>query len=270
MKALIAQSAQRTRDHLAALVPGVARREVGMRRQAAVKQHWDLHALTMLTPRTGLAIDAGANIGIYTSVLAERFDAVWSFEPNPTLVPRLRALRIANAAVFPMALGNETARSTLTVPVVNGRTISGLGHIGSSSTQANHFDIVVVPLDALDPPPVSLMKVDVEGFEESMLAGAKSVLERDHPDVLIEIEERHNPGGVARIMSVLADFGYEGWFGFAGNLVPAVTFESQMHQRLLNGAAADFGRYAHMFVFSADARSELVQTAGRALKEQSV
>jgi FkbM family methyltransferase len=270
MKALIAQTTQRTRDHVAALVPGVARREVGVRRRAAEKHHWDLRALTMLTRRSGLAIDAGANIGIYTSVLAERFDAVWSFEPNPTLVPRLKALRISNAEVFPLALGNETMRSTLTVPVVDGRTISGLGHLGSSVAPANQFDIVVVPLDSLSPPHISLMKVDVEGFEESMLDGSRSVLERDNPDVLIEIEERHNPGGVARVVKLLAAIGYEGWFGFAGKLLPAEAFESQTHQELFIGNAADFGRYGHMFVFSADPKSELVRAASRALHEQSV
>ena len=268
MKALIAQTTQRTRDHLAALVPGVARREVGMRRQAAVKHQWDLHALTMLTRRTGLAIDAGANIGIYTSVLAERFDAVWSFEPNPTLVPRLQALRISNVSVFPAALGNETARATLTVPVVDGRTISGLGHLGPSAARANQFDIVVVPLDSLSPPQISLVKVDVEGFEESMLGGSKSVLQRDHPDMLIEIEERHNPGGVARIVNVLVALGYEGWFGFAGKLVSAETFESQTHQELVNGKAAHSERYGYMFVFSTDPKSELVRAASRALNEQ--
>jgi FkbM family methyltransferase len=268
MKALIAQTTQRARDHVAALVPGVARREVGMRRQAALKHQWDLHALTMLTRRSGIAIDAGANIGIYTSVLAERFDAVWSFEPNPTLVPRLQALRISNTAVFPLALGNETMRSTLAVPVVDGRTISGLGHLGSSAAPANQFDIVVVPLDSLSPPHISLVKVDVEGFEESMLNGSKSVLQRDHPDVLIEIEERHNPGGVARIVNMLAAIGYEGWFGFAGKLVPAETFESQAHQELVNGKAAHSARYGHMFVFSAEPKSELVRAASRALSEQ--
>ncbi len=270
MKARIARTAQRSRDHVAALVPGVARREVGMRRQAAVRHHWDLRALTMLPRRAGLAIDAGANIGIYTSVLAERFDAVWSFEPNPTLVPRLLALRISNAAVFPMALGNETVRSTLTVPVVDGRTISGLGHLGASAAPANQFDIVVVPLDSLSPPPVSLVKIDVEGFEESMLAGCRSVLQRDHPDVLIEIEERHNPGGVARVVNVLAAIGYEGWFGFAGKLLPAGTFESQTHQELVDGQAANFKRYGHMFIFSADPKSSLLTAAGRALNEQPV
>ena len=188
-------------------------------------------------------------------MLAERFDAVWSFEPNPTLVPRLQALRISNASVFPMALGNETMRSTLTVPVIDGRTISGLGHLGPSADAANQFDIVVVPLDSLAPPRLSLVKIDVEGFEESMLDGSKTVLQRDHPDVLIEIEEQHNPGGVARIVNALAAIGYVGWFGFEGKLLPTEKFESRTHQELFNGKAAHSERYGHMFVFSADPKA---------------
>jgi hypothetical protein len=112
------------------------------------------------------------------------------------------------------------------------------------------------------------VKVDVEGFEESMLNGSTSVLQRDSPDVLIEIEERHNPGGVARVVKVLGAIGYEGWFGFAGKLLRAEAFESQIHQELANGKAAHSRRYGHMFVFSTDPKSELLRAAIRALNEQ--
>ena len=69
-------------------------------------------------------------------------------------------------------------------------------------------------------------------------------------------------------MNSLAAIGYEGWFGFAGKLVPAETFASQTHQELVNGKAAHPERYSYMFVFSADPRSELVRAASRALNEQ--
>jgi hypothetical protein len=38
---------------------------------------------------------------------------------------------------------------------------------------------------------VGFLKIDVEGFESAVLAGAERVLERDRPSLLLEIEDRH-------------------------------------------------------------------------------
>jgi hypothetical protein len=38
---------------------------------------------------------------------------------------------------------------------------------------------------------VSFIKVDVEGFEPSVIAGATRTIDRDRPSLLLEIEDRH-------------------------------------------------------------------------------
>ena len=53
-------------------------------------------------------------------------------------------------------------------------------------------------LDDMILPTVGLIKIDVEGHEEAVLRGARGIIQRDHPRLMIEIEERHNEGAISR------------------------------------------------------------------------
>ena len=46
-------------------------------------------------------------------------------------------------------------------------------------------------LDEENLPPVGFIKIDVEGHEFSVLQGAIQTLQKDRPNLLIEIEEQH-------------------------------------------------------------------------------
>ena len=51
--------------------------------------------------------------------------------------------------------------------------------------------------------PVGFIKVDVEGHEEEVIDGGFRVIARDHPVLLIEIEERHRHGALPQHSGVL-------------------------------------------------------------------
>ena len=63
-------------------------------------------------------------------------------------------------------------------------------------------------LDSFGFASVGLIKIDAEGHEEAVLKGAADTLSRWRPSLIVEIEERHNPGGLARIRALFGGMGY--------------------------------------------------------------
>jgi FkbM family methyltransferase len=140
-------------------------------------------------------IDVGAHVGITTMVMARlagETGHVHAFEPNPicraALIDHLKLNRLSGrATVNPLAVGE---RETTT-------TFYAVGTSGISSLSDAHVDDTAqrmeVPMTTLDlycesnniQP--SLIKIDVEGFEFSVLNGARRVLSECRPNLLIEL-----------------------------------------------------------------------------------
>ena len=159
---------------------------------------------SLVRPGT-VAIDVGANLGQYSVVMAQalRGDGfVLAFEPNPLAYEELlRGVRRMRILPMPLALSSQAGTSTLTVPTdEDGELQIQLGSLshregGGGSRQ---FEVRVQTLDAYLPlieAPVSVIKVDVEGFELEVLRGAKGLRERERPPLVLEIEHRHQPQG---------------------------------------------------------------------------
>lgn len=150
-------------------------------------------ARTLAAP-AGLFVDVGANIGFHSLMLASvrpRLDII-AFEPHPELHALLRANVAANRAdliaVEPVALSDREDRR----PFYLNRS-----HM-SASLEANfdpaHAGVVTVPVTTLDAylarrggaPGRFLLKVDVEGHESALLAGAHTTLRACRPDIIME------------------------------------------------------------------------------------
>lgn len=156
---------------------------------------------------TYLFVDAGASTGSF-SLLARYHPRmlVYAYEPNPRAYQVLNANVALNGlsgtvSVFDFALGKVAGRARLQVPadprwmavattaapeMVRKR---GLEWAKSSSKHPGLLvDVVrldqVVLFSAVD-----FMKVDVEGAELMVLRGARAILERDHPGLLVEFQE---------------------------------------------------------------------------------
>src|SRR5438046_2471357 len=74
-----------------------------------------------------IAVDVGANDGVYTHAFARTGAIVEAFEPQPRCVDVLRAYvrRRPNVHVHGEALGAADSRGVLRVPVREGRIVSG-------------------------------------------------------------------------------------------------------------------------------------------------
>ena len=151
-----------------------------------------------------LVIDAGANVG-YMSVLAATAGArVIAFEPNPELLPILRQNAGTKVDVRPVGLGARRHSSTFITPDASARN-TGLGRLGSETERGG----VAVEVDTLDAAlagqTASIMKLDVEGAELSVLEGADAAL-RERRLRHIIFEDHHGAG--SPVMAHLLDRGY--------------------------------------------------------------
>lgn len=153
-----------------------------------------------------VAIDAGANLGLFAGVLARGSSRVIAFEPNPQCAAHLRSLRLRNCEVVEAALSNTAGRTLLRVPVGSGDEMHTFGSIevandlrAAGAVSVMTHDVERTTLDiALAArlaagEPVGFVKIDVEGHEMAVLEGAGDVIARNHPVLLIEVEFRHSP-----------------------------------------------------------------------------
>jgi hypothetical protein len=91
--------------------------------------------------------------------------------------------------------------------------------------------VALTTLDSFGFGEVGFFKIDVEGHEEPLLRGAEETLRRSSASVYIEIEERHNPGGLNRIVGWFADLGYtDVQFRQNGTMHPFAEFNLERDQ----------------------------------------
>ena len=172
-------------------------------------------ALSELRPGDWV-IDAGANVGLFASAFASavgRMGRVWAVEPLPANVERLRRLKEANDLqqldVLPVALASAAATGRLRLPAAPGG--SGFGSFVATWPSAGDVEVPTCRLDdlvaAADPGrPLRLVKIDVEGFESELVAGATSTLSRRRPLVLCEFHDPLLRAAGASSQRLLAQF----------------------------------------------------------------
>ena len=171
----------------------------------------ELRGLDQLVRPGDVCFDVGAGYGVYTFPLAALVGPsgqVHSFEPLPLPYRILSTLRKTVAAtqvrVYHAALGPRAGDQELTLPYRFGLPIHGWAHLRSGQVSAGRpisfsaTRTLITPVTTVDEvcreqriERVSFLKIDVEGFESSVLAGSEQVLERDRPSLLLEIEDRH-------------------------------------------------------------------------------
>jgi len=141
-----------------------------------------------------VVLDVGANIGCTSILFGERARRVIAFEPSPTTFQYLHRnignARLRNVELHNLALGATAGTSQLTFApsnrsggFVSDKTTTSAGHVTESISVRRLDDIAdELALDALD-----LIKLDVEGFEQSVLEGARATVARFRPAGAIEL-----------------------------------------------------------------------------------
>jgi FkbM family methyltransferase len=155
--------------------------------------------LRPLLPPEGVAIDVGAHGGQVTRLLSALVPRGQVVAVEPSSYAR-SVLRLAlllrgrrNVAVVAAALGAAPGVAVLATPL---KRAGAMGYGAASlapdaARPAVREAVAVVTLDALVAamalPRVDLLKIDVEGWEEAVLAGAAETLVRHRPALYLEV-----------------------------------------------------------------------------------
>jgi FkbM family methyltransferase len=160
-----------------------------------------------------VAIDVGANVGVYTVSAALRVGPagrVIAVEADDEYVPRLRSNLarngIGNTTVVACAAG--AADGEVELVIAADRAFSSIkplvSYRGAGLTRT-------VPMRRLDTiwadagePGVAAAKIDVEGAELEVLAGAERLLDRCRPALVVEVSDETEP----EVRRILAGHGY--------------------------------------------------------------
>ena len=154
---------------------------------------WDQHLVELfpkyVKPGTTV-IDAGAHIGVHTVPLARLVGSrgrVYAFEPQRKiyreLVYNLRLNKIENVVPLRYALGHTSGATEMNRADSSNEGATGVGQGGDR--------VEMRPLDSFGFRNVSLIKIDVEHFEDWVLEGAQLTILRSKPVILIEIMGGH-------------------------------------------------------------------------------
>lgn len=221
----------------------------------------ELHLLEFLCRRDQDAIDVGANDGSYVHFLRRHARQVIAFEPMPSLAQALSHKFGRGVKVEPVALSDTAGTVALRMPVVDGMTVTGCSTVSAAAagTYPGHraIDVPMARLDSVYDGNVGFIKIDVEGHEQAVLDGAALTISRCRPRLLVEIDERLSPGGLARAKAFFRQLDYQGYFVQSGHLEPVARFSTATMQRrsdlpVLTAPLQQrqrFGRYIYNFIF---------------------
>jgi FkbM family methyltransferase len=187
-----------------------------------------------------VVVEVGANIGTHTVGLAQAVGdsgAVIAFEPQ-RFVFQLLCANIAlngllNVHTRFCALGASSG--TINVPMFDFSAVNNVGGLiigGDSGEQ-----VALEALDGMGFQRIKLLKIDVEGMEADVLAGAAQTIRNCQPVIYIENEFKDKSG---QLIGMLQDLGYRMWwhlppmynpanfFGNARNIFPGIVSKNML------------------------------------------
>lgn len=177
--------------------------------------------LARVTPPGGTVLDVGAHIGFLSLFFAHRVGPegrVFAFEPGPNNLPYLirNARARTNLTVVPQGAGDTEGKRTFYTETLTGQNNSFLHDFDifdkyrrmafDPRIRVKEEQVEVVTVDGFtrrERIRPDLIKIDVEGFEEPVLRGARETLVRCRPILMVEIQTRKEEA-----LTLLSGLGY--------------------------------------------------------------
>ena len=194
---------------------------------------------------SGLCLDIGANIGNHALYFAERFNRVFSFEPNPIFCSVMRASlalnQIDNVVLFETGLSDKEAELDYEMLVGS----LGESHFSDgvkSPTETNQSRIMVLQVCRGDTilaensvTDLTLIKIDVEGHELEALIGLRNTICNSRPLILFESHPEWDAVGAEKVLELLRSYGYDYIYSYDGPINPFRGAAAKLIYRLVMG-----------------------------------
>jgi len=181
--------------------------------------------LWQLAGKGDIVLDIGANIGYMSQLLSHRVGKngmVYSFEPNPLIIPRLKknislVQYPTNIHLYTIGLSDKSGSAELVLPDFFADN-EGVAFISEESGNLNHIRIHLDRLDNIDvfaDVRIKVAKLDIEGHELKMLQGANRLLNEGRIENIVYEDHQSYPSEVSLF---LQSKGYvifrieKGWF----------------------------------------------------------
>lgn len=184
--------------------------------------------ITSLSPTDGVAMDVGANKGIYTTLLADKFSLVYAIEPHPKNIEDLaRAVSgKSNVTIRQGVIGTHDGKHTLfTTSNPGGHSIES--ELADSKRWGHNHDSTLDvdgwTLDSFSNDNVKFIKCDIEGGESEIFFHGTNFFKQNKPTIILETHR------VEFDWKILVDF-FKG-FGYtvyddAGNVVDDMKYDN--------------------------------------------
>lgn len=167
---------------------------------------------------SGDVVSGGAFVGDFLPAISAALAPgalVHSFEPNPmsrTAAQVTIAMnRLENIRLHPVAVGAAQATLPLKVTRPSGEAMGGMSRIVETPQDGVTVEVPVMRLDDLidDSRRVSVLHLDVEGHEWPALEGARALIARSRPMLVLEATRFRQVRGLrARLTALVPDLGY--------------------------------------------------------------
>jgi FkbM family methyltransferase len=164
---------------------------------------WEARTIEFITShcKGGDIVHAGTFFGDFLPALASALTGsgkVWAFEPNPEsyrcAAITIQLNQLSNVELINAGLGERSGAQPFITHAFNGIALGGSSQMapsGADSWEARGDRTVMVQLETIDDTvpahrPVSIIHLDVEGYEKRALAGAMRTIERQRPVLVVE------------------------------------------------------------------------------------
>ena len=164
-----------------------------------------------------IAIDIGANIGLWTKPLCEKFRFVWAFEPSRENWEHCHKNLegIKNYQLEQVALSDKQAEDVKLYSTSGSCGDLRITPIGENAKVVDTVDMMMLDNYYHELMPkyagkVGLIKIDVQQHEKEVLLGARRILEEHSPVICIELPTRTDEEKDYKIIcrNILGGLGY--------------------------------------------------------------